>query len=96
MTIDWTQRAWLEWSATHSEAEPKPFIKVESVRPEPLAKIVRLMLRWNIDTRKSFRIVTDSGLILNASALEQVVQDGRFPFPPVVAEAPGASPADHA
>lgn len=94
MMIDWTQRAWLEWSASTGGADrdPKPFERVESVRSEPLAKIVRLMLRWNLDTRRSFRIVTEKGLVLDASALEQTVQDGRFPFPLAVPDA--APPAD--
>lgn len=89
MHIDWTERAWLEWSAPDADPGedglspfPSPtFTRVESVRPEPLAKIVRLMLRWDLDTRRSFRVVTEKGLVLNASSLEETVQDGRFPFP---------------
>jgi hypothetical protein len=82
MHIDWTERAWLEWSAPQ-DAEPatRPaYTRVDSVRPEPLGKIVRLMLRWDIGTRRSFRIVTENGLVLDASRLENIVQDGTFPF----------------
>jgi hypothetical protein len=89
MHIDWTERAWLEWSAPQEgDAGALPYARVDSVRPEPLAKIVRLMLRWDIATRKSFRIVTEQGRILEAAGLESLVQDGRFPLPLPLTSAP--------
>lgn len=82
MDRNWTEMAWLEWTPPDEGLAPRVsgFQRIGSVRPEALAKIMLMLLRWDTQDRSIFRVVTESGAVIDGDAVESVAREPGFPF----------------
>ncbi|NMN06082.1 hypothetical protein FHT19_003275 [Novosphingobium sp. SG919] len=82
MDRNWTELAWLEWTPPEDAIAPraKGFQRIGSVRPEALAKIMLMLLRWETEDRSIFRVVTESGAIIAGNEVESFAREPGFPF----------------
>ncbi len=82
MDRNWSELAWLEWKPSEEGLSPqgRGFQRIGSVRPEALAKVMLLLLRWETQDRNIFRVVTESGLIIAGDDVEAEASEAGFPF----------------
>lgn len=81
MDRNWDELAWLEWMAPEEgRALGRGYQRIGSVRPEALAKVMLMLLRWETQDRSIFRVVTESGVVIAGGDVEAEAGEAGFPF----------------
>lgn len=81
MDRNWDELAWLEWMPPEAgRAHGRGYQRIGSVRPEALAKVMLMLLRWETQDRSIFRVVTESGVVIAGGDVEAEASEAGFPF----------------